>query len=189
MQSLLKTNLNGRLKRLVSTLICLMMVLATFPMHMFKDTVCQLWVVVWRNSMIIEIKSKNDIVNLPANFSLTKNQLQSKNKILVNLKTDVDIDSIINGRSHLFDFSDSKYSGKTIIINGNNKIVKISTPDVFALNVSGCKVILKNITIDGANLSRDGAFINIFGQNLTLEIGEGATIQNCKNGIRLEIRM
>ena len=40
MQSLLKINLNGGLKRLVSTLICLMMVLATFPMHMLLNTVC-----------------------------------------------------------------------------------------------------------------------------------------------------
>ena len=34
-----KINLNGGLKRLVSTLICVMMVLATFPMHMLKNTV------------------------------------------------------------------------------------------------------------------------------------------------------
>ena len=39
MQSVSKFSLNGGLKRIVSTLICVMMVLATFPMHMLKNTV------------------------------------------------------------------------------------------------------------------------------------------------------
>ena len=39
MQSVSKFKLNGGLKRIVSTLICVMMVLATFPMHMLKNTV------------------------------------------------------------------------------------------------------------------------------------------------------
>ena len=39
MSRMVKINLNGGLKRLVSTLICVMMVLATFPMHMLKNTV------------------------------------------------------------------------------------------------------------------------------------------------------
>ena len=39
MQSVSKFNLNGGLKRIVSTLVCVMMVLATFPMHMLKNTV------------------------------------------------------------------------------------------------------------------------------------------------------
>ena len=39
MSRMVKINLNGGLKRLVSTLICVMMVWATFPMHMLKDTV------------------------------------------------------------------------------------------------------------------------------------------------------
>ena len=39
MSRVVKINLNGSVKRIVSTLICLMMVLATFPMHMLKNTV------------------------------------------------------------------------------------------------------------------------------------------------------
>ncbi len=39
MSRVVKINLNGGVKRIVSTLICLMMVLATFPMHMLKNTV------------------------------------------------------------------------------------------------------------------------------------------------------
>ncbi len=39
MSRVVKINLNGGLKRMVSTLICLMMVLATFPMHMISSTV------------------------------------------------------------------------------------------------------------------------------------------------------
>ena len=38
MQGLLKINLNGGLKRLISTLICLMMVPATFSMHMLRGS-------------------------------------------------------------------------------------------------------------------------------------------------------
>ena len=156
------------------------MVLATFPMHMFKDTVCAGGGTeqVDSKTVTVKITDYKDMVGLPANSSLTQKQLESKNKILINLQTDVDIDSKID-RRYLFDFSDSKYFDKTIIINGNNKIVKISTPDVFFLRVTGCKVILKNIKIDGANLSRNEAFVWVGGS--TLEIGEGATIQNCKN--------
>ena len=39
MSRVVKINLNDGVKRIVSTLICLMMVLATFPMHMLKNTV------------------------------------------------------------------------------------------------------------------------------------------------------
>ena len=170
MQSLFKANLQRSLKRSISTLICLMMVLATFPMHMLKDTICAYegFEQVDSKTAIVEIKSKNDMVNLPANPSLTKNQLKSKDKILISLVKDVNIDSKIAGVSHLVDFSDAKYAGKTIIIDGNNRIVKISTPDVFFLKVSGCRVILKNITIDGANQSREGAFVWVSGANSAL---------------------
>ena len=99
-----------------------------------------------------------------------------------------------DGNRYLFDFTDKRFKDKTIIIDGSkrnkqgkiiegcNKIT-IDNADLFFLNMQNCKVILKNIVIDGkdnSEIKRNDAFINV-GLASELETRQ-ATIQDCCNG-------
>ena len=191
MQSLLKFNLNGGLKRMVSTLICLMMVLATFPIHMLKDTVSAAGEVsiplTLTNSTGSEVKDWS-------NGELKSETVAGASNINITLSDNITVTNTTNkmGGSNFFNFTDTRFAGKTITIDGGSHTIKIAHDSLFFLNLKDCRVILKNITIDGGwikdgdkGINRSGPFINVSkpssGSESELEIEEGTTIQNCKN--------
>ena len=193
MQSLLKFNLNGGLKRMVSTLICLMMVLATFPIHMLKDTVCAdggvpinltlssgngSEVKDWSNG---ELKSETVAGASNINITLSNNITVASTVEYANLPT-----MSTSTPKCLFDFTDGRFAGKTITIDGGSHTIKIDNASLFFLYLKDCKVILKNITIDGSGVYRFNSFIyvsrQIYARKLSeLVIEERTTIQNCKS--------
>ena len=214
MQSLSKFKLNGGLKRIVSTLICVMMVLATFPMHMLKNTVSAAGgdpinltlgetvqdgseVKDWMNA---ELEPKGALADADAVKSKGDINITLSNNITV--ASEVTAESLptmgtVSSKKYFFNFNDSRFAGKTITINGDGKTIKIDNAGLFFLNLKDCRVILKNITIDGGwlgfgenwsdngGIKRDGSFINVAGSesdnSSELEIGEGTTIRNCEN--------
>ena len=194
MQSLLKINLNGGLKRLVSTLICLMMVLATFPMHTLKNTVCAEGEGEGEEKQPISItlSSADQVKNWMDEKTTPPGDLSNATKV----KNAGDIEITLNGgftvsdtanqmasSNYFFDFTDSRFAGKTITIDGgrNNTII-INSENLYFLQLKNCTVILKNITIDGGGVSRSGNFIDVLsGSGSKLEIQEQTTIQNCKS--------
>ena len=209
MLSFVKINLNGGLKRLVSTLICLMMVLATFPMHMISSTVSA------AEQISLELGSAGSAgTGSPGNGSevsgwmnsqLSEANIAGKGDITIKLTNSIEVASgyspTMNASAstkYFFDFTDDRFDGKTITIDGKGKTIKIEDENLFFLNLKNCRVILKNITIDGGwkglndgetdvagGVERSGSFINVSqptgGKSSKLEIEEGTTIQNCKN--------
>ena len=206
MQGLLKINLKGglkRLKRLISTLIFLMMVSATFPIHMISG-----WVWATDPDITVELKSDN-LANVAtwmsnegdggplSNSNLSEN---APDEILIKVTTDIIVNSsyspdklptMTTGSSdenkYLFDFTDKRFKDKTITIDGTKtgggySTITIDNADLFFLNMQNCKVVLKNIVIDGkgdSEIERDDALINV-GLASELET-RSATIQDCCN--------
>ena len=197
MRSLLKINLNGGLKRLVSTLICLVMVLATFPMHMLINTVSA-EEEEEKQPISITLSSANE-VNGWKDDALNQEKINNSNgKIKIELTDDITLSDTNNqmaSSNHFFDFTDSRFAGKTITIDGGGKTIKIDNAELFFLRVSGCTVILKNIIIDGGwlglddegnvkegSIIRSASFINVSsGSESKLQIQERTTIQNCRS--------
>ena len=195
MQSLLKFNLNGGLKRMVSTLICLMMVLATFPIHMLKDTVCAGGGV----PINLTLSSGNgsevkDWMTTSTGDLADATTVQNAGDINITLSDNIEVASTVeyanlptmtnSGDKYFFDFTDGRFAGKTITIDGVGKKIEIDNASLFFLNLEDCKVILKNITIDGNSTGRGNSFITVSqpsgGSKSELVIEDGTTIQNCK---------
>ena len=200
MQGLLKINLKGGLKRLISTLIYLMMVSATFPMHMFQGSV-------WATDSDITIELKSDKIGSVATWMsetegpLSKTALvadDAPDEIVINVTEDINVNSSYtvdnvptmttgsDGNKYLFDFTDKRFKDKTITIDGTKSggrsTITIDNAALFFLNMQNCKVILKNIVIDGRSdsaIERAGAFINV-GLASELET-RSSTIQDCCN--------
>ena len=127
---------------------------------------------------------------------LRKSNVEKINNINITLTKDITIDNSsefiptmsnsLDGNRYLFDFTADRFAGKTITIKANSpETININRPDLCFLNMKNCKVILENITIDGGNQSRQGAFINLAKprteHDSELEIKSNVTIQNCKN--------
>ncbi len=191
MQSLLKINLNGGLKRLVSTLICLMMVLATFPMHMLLNTVCAQEGDEEKQQISITLSGADDVKNWMNNYF---GDIDGIDDISITLGDNIAVaedDQKMGESAYFFDFADSKFAGKMITIAGSDKTIEINNASLSFLKLQDCTVVLKNITVDGrwiegdkSNITRDNSFINVLsGPESKLEIGENATVANCKNSL------
>ena len=158
--------------------------------------------------------SKGSIEGSPGNGSevldwvkedgdLSATKMDGKGDINITLSNDITVTSDVgdaslptmgdvDGRKYFFDFTDGRFDGKTITIDGQDKTIKIDNAGLFFLNLKDCRVILKNITIDGGwikngdvGTKRSGSFIYVTsptgGSESELEIEEGAKIQNCAN--------
>ena len=118
MQGLLKINLNGGLKKLISALICLMMISATFPVHMLSGSV-------WATGDEINVElSQIKIGDVATWMTATEGPLSSANlvaedapdEIVIKVTGDITVDSSYavenvptmttgsDGNRYLFDF-------------------------------------------------------------------------------------
>ena len=188
MQSLSKINPSCQLKRLVSILICLMMVSTTFPIHILKNTV---WAAKETNPISIDF-TPNSVgwkTNSNRFYRTLTNATDLTDNIIINITDDIELDANkFPQGGYLFNFTDEKFQNKTITITGNSKTIKITNSFLYFLNMRNCNVILKDLTIDGGwdknaeiPVTRSSAFISVWGLNSKLEAGEYVKIQNCKN--------
>ena len=169
MQSLLKTNLSGGLKRLVSTLICLMMVLATFPMHMLSNTV---FAEEGDEEKSIILSEANEV---KAWMSNEFNDIHGIYRINITLGDNITVSGTDSRMStnYFLDFTDPKFAGKTITIAGRpeqqEELEELPTPYSITINsaslsflkLKDCTVILQNIVIDGGSGNRSTDFIQV----------------------------
>ena len=183
MSSVLKISLHGGLKRLISSLICVSMILSTFPLLLLKSMVCA----GDDDTITIAVNNLNNLNSL--NNNLSANSLTGKSIINISISNPIAIAesstptmTIGGGKRYFFDFSNDRFNNKTIDISGNS--ITISNPNLFFLCMKYGTVNLENITIDGKKHERQGAFIDVekSGDSTPiLNVGKGVTIQDCIN--------
>ena len=148
-----------------------------------------------------KVQSAGDInITLSDNIEVASSVAIGSLPTMTTDNPDADNDGNVDGGVFpcFFDFTDDRFKGKTITIDGGGHTIEIGHGSLFFLNLKACKVILKNITIDGGwegldddgndlgGIERSSSFIYVSqptdaGESSELVIEEGTTIQNCKN--------
>ncbi len=183
MSHLSKISSKKMVKRLISSLICVMMISATLPIHILNGAVCfakgeNIDIVLnslslagdWASSELLseEIATADNInIILPDDFTLYGNEY-SKNGCK---------------KTCFFDFTDSRFAGKTININGFGKKLTLQNKNLFFMDIRDCVVNLNGVLLDGANLERTDSYIKIEepspGQKSVLNMNQGSSIKGC----------
>ena len=146
----------------------------------------------WSNG---ELKSETVAGASNINITLSNNITVASTVEDANLPT---MSGTSSTTKYFFDFTDTRFADKTITIDGGNHTIFMHNAGLFFLNLKNCKVILRNITIDGGwkgldadgndvvgGISRGSSFINVGNpdesKSSEIEVGKGTTIKNCKN--------
>ncbi len=173
----MRPGLKFKLKKLISVLVCVMMVAATFPFHVLNSAVFA-----DEDGAVIHISQNN------LSAGLEKIINSNENKINIVLDENIEILPDFSGMSDesFFDFKDNeKFAQKTIKITSNkNKQnspfeLKNKSEKMSLLAAKGCSVVLENIIFDGENVEGSKNFIDL-SFDATLALKEGAVVQNVK---------
>ena len=103
-----------------------------------------------------EVKGWMDKNASPKGALADADAVKSAGDINITLTNDITVTSYSNkmASSYFFNFTDARFAGKTITIDGGNHKITINNANLFFLSLKDCTVILKNITIDGNNTNR-----------------------------------
>ncbi len=183
MSHLLKISSKKIIKRLISSLICLLMISATLPIHILNGAVCF---------------AKGENIDIVLNSLSLANDWESNELLWGKIATADNINIILpddftlyggeyskNGckKTCFFDFTDSMFAGKTININGCGKKIALQNKHLFFMDIKDCVVNLNDVLIDGANLERTDSYIKMEepspGQKSVLNMNSGSSIKGC----------
>ena len=173
----MRPGLKFKLKKLISVLVCVMMVAATFPFHVLNSAVFA-----DEDGAVVHISQNN------FSSGLEKILNSNENKINIVLDENIEILPDSSGMSDesFFDFKDNeKFAQKTIKITSNKDKknspfeLKNKSEKMSLLSAKGCSVVLENIIFDGENVEAAKNFIDL-SSDATLELKEGAVVQNVK---------
>ena len=184
MPHLLKISSKKMVKRLISSLICFMMISATLPIHILNGAVC------FAKGENIDIVLNS--LSLASNWSLNKfpwNEITTADNINIILSDDFTVYGGNDSKNEckttcVFDFTDSRFSGKTINIKGCGKTkVTLQNKNLFFMDIKDCVVNLNGVLLDGSNLKRTDSCIKIEepspGQKSVLNMNEGSSVKRC----------
>ena len=183
MSLLHKIRLGCGLKRLISGLVCLMMVAAVFPIHILNSAVC------------LAKEEKIDVFfDSPAaarswlGGCFAKQQIAAADNINIVICDDFIIysdDCLKNDcqKACFFDFTSSEFRGKTININGGGRKIIVKDKDLLFMDMKDCTVNLNDVVLDGANVARTESYIKVEepsdGQKSRLNINANSSIVGC----------
>ena len=183
MSHLLKISSKKIVKRLISSLICLMMISATLSIHILNGAICFA-----KGENIDIVLNSLSLANDWASGELPWDKIAAADNINIILSDDLtlyDGDDSKNGgkKTCFFDFTDSRFSGKTININGCRRKLTLKNKNLFFMDIKDCVVNLNGVLLNGANLKRTDSYIKIEepspGQKSILNMNAGSSIKGC----------